>query len=399
MASCDSISMRICVMTSVYALSETDRNGSFLVESTRHLAHHGHDVRVFAPSYEGCADHIVQGVPVYRFRYFFRRWENLTHGQGAPHRIRNPFYLFVAFFYILAGLIHAARFCRREAFDVIHVHWPFPHGLWGYIAGRMRGAPMVLNFHGAEILLSRRFSFVKYFLRHAAKHARGIICNSTYTATEVSKLIDKPTHVIPFGCTVQPRPSMKDHSRDVKEILFAGRLIPRKGVDILIRAVPLIHQKVPVRLHVVGDGPMAKPWKDLTRQMELDSTILFHGVIENSELEKRYASADVFVLPALVDDHGDTEGLGVVLIEALSFGTPVVASNVGGIPDIVIQNETGLLVPPEDPESLAQAVIHVLMDTDLSNRLAEAGLKHVQTYFNWDRITRMITDVYKQAVV
>jgi len=90
--------MKVCLMTSVYALSESDRNGSFLVESTRYLKERGHEVKVFAPSYEGLGDHQIEGVDVHRFRYFFKKFENLTHGQGAPNRIRNPIYLFVAFF-------------------------------------------------------------------------------------------------------------------------------------------------------------------------------------------------------------------------------------------------------------------------------------------------------------
>src|SRR5947207_2657860 len=112
--------MKICLMTSVYALSENDRNGSFLVESAKHLRAQGVELHVFAPSYEGLKSHVVQGVPVHRFRYFFRKWENLTHMQGAPNRIRNPLYLIVAAFYILSGLVNAVSFCRRTKFDLIH---------------------------------------------------------------------------------------------------------------------------------------------------------------------------------------------------------------------------------------------------------------------------------------
>jgi glycosyltransferase involved in cell wall biosynthesis len=389
--------MKICLMTSVYALSETDRNGSFLVESTRHLLKDGHEVHVFAPSYESCPSHVVHGVPVYRFRYFFKPWENLTHGQGAPTRIRNPLYLFVAAFYVLFGLLHAIQFCRRHAFDVIHVHWPFPHGIWGYVAGKLSRTPMVLTFHGAEVLLAKRFFFVKYFLQHALRHASGVICNSTYTAKEVSRFSDKAPHVIPFGSTVTVRPSRKDHNRPEKEILFAGRLIQRKGLDVLIRAIPLISQDVSVNLHVVGDGPMAHAWQELSRRLGIASKVIFHGVVSNADLESRYASADVFVLPAIVDEQGDTEGLGIVLIEALSFMTPVIASDVGGISDIVIHRKTGLLVPQKDPQALAQALLALLTDKELANKTAEAGSVHVQEYFNWDRITHALAAVYRQA--
>ena len=389
--------MKICVMTSVYALSDDDRNGSFLVESTKHLVRRGHEVNVFAPSYAGQGDHRVNGVPVHRFRYFFPRWENLTHGQGAPNRIRNRFYLFVAFFYIVAGAISAIRFCRKKRFGLIHVHWPFPHGIWGFLAGRASGTPMVLTFHGAEILLSKKFFFVNYFLRHAIKHARAIICNSSYTAQEVARLTERPIAVIPFGCTVRDRPSIKKEIKERREILFAGRLIARKGLDYLLRAMPLIKKEIDVQLHVVGDGNMADAWKRLACHLGIGESVTFHGTVSNERLESLYEAADIFVLPAIVDDRGDTEGLGVVLIEALSFCTPAVASSVGGIPDIIVHEKTGLLVPQKDPEALANAVVRVLKDTVFAKRLAEEGLRRVRRYFDWDRITNDLIAVYQAA--
>ena len=390
--------MKICVITSVYALSETDRNGSFLVESIDYLRQIGHEVQVFAPSYEGCPSHQVRGIPVCRFRYFFRRWENLTHGQGAPNRIRNPFYLFIAFFYIILGAVAALRFCRKQQFDVIHVNWPFPHAIWGYLVWKMYRVPMVLTFHGAELLLSKKFFFVPPFIRHAAKHAKGLICNSSYTAKELQKYTDRPISIIPFGCTVVPKHSAKDSKKAVKDILFAGRLIARKGVSTLLRAVQSIDRQVPICLHIVGTGNMEEEWKRLAGELDKENRIIFHGLVSNELLEHLYSKADVFVLPAIVDDRGDTEGLGVVLVEALSFGTPVVASNVGGIPDVIIHNKTGLLVPQKDVNALSAAVVSVLRDESLAQKLTKEGLAHAESYFDWRRITALLDESYRKAV-
>lgn len=390
--------MRVCVMTSVYALSETDRHAAFLVESIDHLVRQGHQVEVFAPSYEGCPSHTVRGVPVHRFRYFPRRWENLTHGQGAPNRIRNPLYLVVAFFYILFGALAAIRFFRNNRFDLVHVNWPFPHGIWGYLVWKLYRIPMVLTFHGAELLLCRKFPFVKPFIRHAAKHARELICNSSYTASELARYTDKSIEIIPFGCTVTPRLSEKNLDKPIKDILFVGRLIARKGVDVLLRALPEIHEQLPVRLHIVGDGNLKEEWMELAEQLGLGPAVRFHGFVSNAELERLYAEADVFVLPAIVDDRGDTEGLGVVLVEALSFGTPVVASRVGGIPDVIIDQCTGLLVPPGNEQALAGAVVRLCRDRALATQVTRRGLAHAQDYFDWGRITRLTEAVYQRAL-
>ena len=390
--------MKIGVVTSVYALSDTDRHASFLVESTRQLIARGHEVKVFAPSYEGCPSHLVHGVAVHRFRYFPRRWENLTHGEGAPNRIRNPLYLFVAAFYILFGLIGLLRFCRAERFDVLHVHWPFPHGIWGLASARLFGVPLVLTFHGAELLLTRRFPFVAPVLRLICRGADGIVCNSNFTAGQVGRYTRKPVSVIPFGATVASRPVTREPDKAVKDILYVGRLIERKGVADLIDAMPRILQRMPVRLHIVGDGPLGEPWRARAAAARLSAVVTFHGVVPNETLEALYAASDLFVLPAIVDDRGDTEGQGVVLVEAMSFAMPVVACEVGGIPDVVLSGVTGLLVPQRSPDALAEAVVAILSDPALAARFGAAGLAHARDHFSWDRTTGLLEAVYRNAV-
>ena len=391
--------MKVCLVTSVYALSENDRHASFLVESTRHLMRSGCEVKVFAPSYHGCSSHSVQGVSVHRFRYFWpKRWENLTHGAGAPNRIRNPLYLFVAAFYILFGFIGLLRFCRNEQFDLLHVHWPFPHGLWGLAAARLFGIPMVLTFHGAELLLARRYGFVKPVLRLICRNAAALVCNSTFTAGQVRLYSDKPVSVIPFGATVATRVVARDPVKAVKDILCVGRLIERKGIAYLIDAMPRVLEHVQARLHIVGDGPLGRALRARAEASSASAAICFHGIISNEALETLYAECDLFVLPAIVDDRGDTEGQGVVLVEAMSFATPIVASRVGGIPDVVLSDVTGILVPERDPNALAAAIVDVLSDPALAARMGADGLTHARTYFDWDRATRLLEAVYQAAM-
>jgi glycosyltransferase involved in cell wall biosynthesis len=391
--------MNILVVTSVYALSETDRNGSFLVASVRHLKDRGHNLTVFAPSYEGCPSHAIDGIEVHRFRYFLRSGENLTHGQGAPSRIRNPLYLFVACFYVLAGLVEIGRFSARRRFDIVHVHWPFPHGAWGLVARRFCRGALVLNFHGAELLLANTFSIVEPILRVFCRRADAIICNSNYVARRVKTLVDREISVIPFGTTVNaPARRAAVPAAPVRSILFVGRLIPRKGVDVLLEAAARVLQRVAVRIEIVGDGVMRGEWMALADSLGIGSVTTFHGFVANDELERFYSSADVFVLPAVEDDRGDTEGLGVVLVEALSFRIPIVASDVGGISDVIQHGRTGLLVPQRDASALADAVVRLLIDDELARRLSGEGLRHATAYLSWSRITANIERVYQGAI-
>lgn len=386
--------MKVLVVTSVYALSETDRNGSFLVEAVRHLKRRGHEVTVLAPSYEGRSNHLIDEVPVHRFRYFFKKWENLTHMEGAPNRIQNPLYLFIAFFYIIAGLVAAVRLAWRDRFDVIHAHWPFPHGVWAVAAGRMSGARVVLTFHGAELLLARKFPFIRPVIRFVVRRAYGVTTNSTFTARQVLDIVDCNVNVVPFGTTVEAIAAAKCHAKPVKDIMFAGRFIARKGVDYLIRAMPAIVERVPCHLHLVGGGPKEEEWRRLAEELGVRQLLTFHGVVPNEILGELYRRADVFVLPAIIDRRGDTEGLGVVLVEALSFGTPVVATDVGGIPDVVIDGVTGRLVPEKSAAALADAVVDLLAKPDCAEAMSVRGLAHARSYFDWGRIMDLTERVY-----
>jgi glycosyltransferase involved in cell wall biosynthesis len=113
-------------------------------------------------------------------------------------------------------------------------------------------------------------------------------------------------------------------------------------------------------------------------------------------LNKYYSACDCFVLPAVVDSEGNTEGLGVVLIEALSFRKPVVASALGGIVDVINHEKTGLLVPEKDSPALAAAITRVLTDEELARRLGEEGFRFVREYFNWDRIISRWIELYAE---
>ncbi|GAA3915318.1 glycosyltransferase family 4 protein [Litoribacillus peritrichatus] len=390
--------MKLCLFTSVYAMSDIDKHAAFLVESNKHLMSRGHEIHVLAPSYEGLKSHTVRGVKVHRFRYFFKRWEHLTHTEGAPNRVGNPFYLFVAVFYVLAGLIAAIRLCRKEKFDLVHVHWPFPHGVWGVAVKWLTGTPIAFVFHGAELLLAKRFFFVEPCLKFFIRRASALMCNSNFTAGQLRKITDKPIDIIPYGCSVNARDDIEKPKNIKKKLLFVGRIIERKGLPFLLQAIPLVNEKVEVHLDIVGLGKAKEECERLAQALNIEDQVTFHGFVEDDELEQMYADADVFVLPSVVDNKGDTEGLGVVLVEALSFKTPVVASDVGGISDVIINEKTGLLVEERSAESLASAIVKILTDETLAATVVDQGLKHAQHYFSWQRIVEKVDSVSQRVI-
>ena len=124
--------------------------------------------------------------------------------------------------------------------------------------------------------------------------------------------------------------------------------------------------------------------------------IVFTGKLSPEALANEYKTANVFTLPAIVDSKGDTEGLGVVLIEAMELGLPIVASNVGGIPDVVIDGETGILVPEKDPEALANAYKRLASNPELISQLLAGSQKRINECFTWDGIIERQIAVYNR---
>jgi glycosyltransferase involved in cell wall biosynthesis len=393
-------SKKVCVVGSVYPRRHDDPEVPWMRRTLALLKERGWDVCVFAPSFEGLRSHEIDGIRVHRFRYFFRSSENLTHDGGAPTKVRSLRYKLISIPYILAGMVGLAALHRREKFDVLHVHWPFPHGLFALFARLFQPTKIVLNFHGASLLLGERFPFVNRVLDHCLARADAVVANSSFTVARIRAVRDVDVTIVPYGAAVRPDAIPHKPRTDAPLVFAVGRMIERKGFAHLIAAMPAVRARVPgARLVIASDGPLRG---ELTRQADdlgLSECVRFPGKVSDEELGRLFTEAAVFAMPSIVDSRGDTEGLGVVVIEAISYGCPVVATAVGGIPDLVKDGVTGRLVPQRDPAALAQAIIDVLTDSEFASRLAAGGLRHVNAEYDWKSVIDRLEGVYRRVGV
>jgi glycosyltransferase involved in cell wall biosynthesis len=258
---------------------------------------------------------------------------------------------------------------------------------------------MVATCHGAELAMARRSRFVAGVLRRSLLDADVVSCNSSHTRSEIERLSGRAATVIPYGATVLARGGRGGRApNDPALLLFSGRLIQRKGVDYLIRALPRVLERRPVKLLVTGEGDRRREWEELAAELGLGDKVEFLGFVTNARLAELYESCDAYVHPAIFDDNKDTEGLGVVLVEALANRCPVVASRVGGIVDVIVDEETGLLVPEKDERALADAIVRLLDDPELARRLGDAGREFALKHFDWERITDETENLYFRAL-
>ncbi len=391
---------RVLVISSVYPTTPDGNHGAFIRETVLQMRSSlGIRFTIFAPAYEGSQTHNLDDIEIYRFRYFFKRFENLVR-DGAPTKLqKQPLYILVAFAYLVLGAWQLFWLCKKQKPDLLHVNWPFPHGLMAYPVNKLLGIPMLFSFHGAELLLAKKFKFVGAILRWQIPMAKSVTANSSFTQALIHKLYNGEVTVIPYGLTIKPKaPSTKYPEGDTK-LLFVGRLDERKGLRYLLDALPSVLSKHPIRLRIVGKGILEDEIKQQCQEQKLEKIVDFLGFVSKEELANEYASCNIFVLPAIVDSKGDTEGLGIVMIEALAHEKPVIASDVGGIVDVIQSGITGLLVNEKDPEALSQAIIELIDNPIRAKELGRQGLKDIQVRFGWTRLILLWQDVFAKALI
>jgi glycosyltransferase involved in cell wall biosynthesis len=387
-------SMKVLFVATAYKRHEHDIITPWMVQLIQRLRQHKVAVSVFTSSYKGLKNQIIDNVPVYRFRYFLRKYEYLTHEQTAVDRFgQNWFNVFLSLFYVIFGTIALVRLVRIRHFDIVHINWPFPHIIFGLAAKAVSRTRILSTFYGLEIRwLKKKFPFLVKPFAALINRSDMITAISRHTAAELDKIVNKKIEIIPFSISISEK---KTATADHKKIIFVGRHVERKGVDVLIKAFHRVHKTIPHDLIIIGDGPEKKTWENLADKLGISRRVTFTGWISDKKLTEYYRNCSFFVLPAIYDKHGDTEGLGVVMIEAMSFAKPVIASHAGGITDVVDHGENGLLVPPGDVQALAQAISTLAKDTRLSKKMGRRAKELIDERFNWDKIVKSLISLYE----
>ncbi|HEY7472726.1 MAG TPA: glycosyltransferase family 4 protein [Gemmatimonadota bacterium] len=389
--------MRILHVVTAWPRDPEDVITPWLVTLAERQAARGHDVDVLAPAWRGLRDDGGAGVSVRRFRYAPARWERLTHEETVPDRLqRHPAYLGLVPGYLAAGVTAAWRLGRARRYDVVHVHWAVPHGLAGWAAARAAASALVTTFYGAEIRWAeKRFPPARAFLRWYCRRSRLVAISESTKAMIAPYVGGRPIEVIPYGVPLPGSDPAADPAAvpHPPRILFVGRLVARKGVDRLLEALARIADRA-WRLEIVGFGPEQGPLEARARALGLSERVSFLGRVTSDEIVEAYGRASCFVLPATLDERADTEGLGVVLLEAMSYGVPVVATRRGGIVDVVDDGRTGLLVE-DDPASLAAGIASLLDDPARGRALGVQGRARVRERFGWDSILDRLDAVYR----
>lgn len=333
---------------------------------------------------EGYKEEIIENVKVYRLPYLFKI-------SSTPV---NPFWQNT----ILSIII-------KERPDVINGHMPVP-----YIADiACRAAcreriPFVLTYQndlvGTNTLLKLFSKFYYYWLgiKTLRLSQKIIVTSENYArSSPYLRKFKSKLEIVPPGVDVQ-KMRIDREVKDGKQILFAGQLnraSQHKGLNYLIRSMKTVTRAIKdARLVVVGTGDYIHHYRNMAIACGLQDKIEFAGFVKDEELPGYYGKSSVVVLPS----YNRAEGFGIVLLEAQACGTPVIGTSVGGIPGALKDGETGLLVPPGDPERLAEAIIRILKDDTLARQLGHNGRNWVTQELTWEKSAQKTFHIFQEVV-
>ncbi len=356
----------------------------------------GHRVTILAPHAPNIArEERIRGVRFVRFAYAPESWQTLTDGGSAMVKLKhNPLKAILIPLLVLGQAFALWRLLRAESFDVLHSHWLLPQGLVGGLLARRFKVAHVCMVHGADVF-SLQHPLLRWCKRQAIMRTKTIIVNSSATATRVRELdADSAPQVIPVGATpaqgaIVP---LADRSGWLQpDLLFVGRLFEGKGLRYLLQALAEVPH---ARLRVFGEGPDRAAMETLAHAYGISPRVRFEGSAPHQSILQAMRSAHLFIAPS-IRMAGWEEAQGNAIAEAMLHGVPVIASDVGGIPDAVQHERTGLLVPEQNPKALSDAIHRLLADQPLAQGLADAALAHASAHFNRYESAKQISALYE----
>jgi glycosyltransferase involved in cell wall biosynthesis len=346
------------------------------VKWVRHFINQGHQVSLisFKPTeIEGADFHLIKkNVPVI-----------IDHNVPVMAKLGYLFYPKK-----IKNLIHSIKP------DILHAHWATSYGL---MAAYSDYHPLIVSAWGRDVYKAQTHSFIyRRLLKYVFSRADYITATSEHLTQTAQQFVPhqlKQVLHIPFGVDVNQFILKRSRPSSQIKIGYIKKLEPYYGCEYLIRGFSKIESHYPhIRLIIVGDGSEKERLIRLSHQLDLDNTVDFRGEIPHDEIVKSYHEMDIIVIPSII------ESFGVVALEASACGIPVIASNIQGLRETVNDSETGFLIPPRDPDSVAEKLDILIKSHKLRKEMGKRGRKFVEDHYSWDNIAGQMESLYLKCL-
>lgn len=280
----------------------------------------------------------------------------------------------------LPKAVALGRWCRREKIDHIHGEFAGHPATAAMIASRISGVPFSFSAHANDIIVSHALLVDK---ARAARFVRSISrFNITYL-TQIKGFPAEKLHLVRCGVTrtTLDTAGPTEPAANGLQILYVGSLIEKKGVGNLIEALAILPVGLAWQCRILGGGNLAGQLAARAAELGLTNSITFEGPKPAEDVAKAYQAAHVVVVPSIVGEQGRVEGIPVVIMEALAHARPVIASALSGIPELVEDGVTGLLVEPGNPQAIRDALVRVAGDWGAAAAIGQRGRERIRTEY------------------
>jgi len=388
--------MRLLVLTTSYPSSAYPASGIYIKRMLHQLPKR-FEVTVLAPACDRPLDSPIppQGIKVRPVRYAPRSWQILSHRPGGiPAALREQPWAWGLVPLFLVSMLIATILHARNA-DLIHAHWSFSGWLAG-MAGRWVGVPVITSLHGSDVRLAAKNRFFRKLIQWAFFLNQRIVCVGNDLAERVGPWVPDGRHkivVIPNGVEM-PSESAGKRSRSGFTVTVIGNLIALKQVEVIIRAFSsLTESDHRPRLVIVGAGPEMERLRSLAGDLSIGDRVRFTGYLPPEQVSDELAGSDLLVLASA------GEARSSAVLEAMAAGVPVVASDIEGVRELVVDGERGLLFPVGDVGRLAVCIQRIMNEPELGWRLAVNARQWLQAErLSWENCAARQAALYGEVI-
>ena len=396
--------MKVLVLSHMYPSVLNEMNGIFVHEQVKTLAEKGVEVQVVSPviwapfpinclsskwkNYSNIPKRtIYEGINIWHPRYlaFPRSWFFASSGKRMYYGMRNL----------------VTKIYQEFQFDLVHAHVALPDGFSAIMLSKAFNKPFIVTIHGEDLQITLyKGKGCKKALYKVFKNTRRVIAVSNKLKKIAKANIGFIEKIMVIGNGVFVNNLTHDTNKiktknylNQKNILSVSNLITSKGIDFNLQAVALLIDKYPdLKYQIIGDGPEKDCLKKLAVDLGINDRVEFLGRLAHKEVIKYMAKADIFSLPSW------NEGFGVVYIEAMSQGRPVIGCKGEGIEDFVEDRKTGILVKPKNVDSLVKAIDYLLSNIDKAQAIGERAQRFILKNYTWEKNAEKTIKVYKEVL-
>ena len=405
---------KLCIVTHSYPRFDGDWRSNFIESLARSYARNGADVTVFVPYAIRFEREPVdaEGVKIVSYRYLpFRSLHTIGYGHSMKSDLKiDPWHLLIMPFLLIIGIVRFAILLRREKFDLIQAHWAVPNALIAVFGRALVFSPAKIftSFPGSDVTVITQLGWFGKLLGRIIARSDFLSCNSSDLKEDLVKagLAEEKIDFVIYGVdderirfSEEGRAALRNSwnvSDDETVLLLIGRFVPKKGFSAAFRAMKYIAEHTKhVKLIVVGDGPLKDEYLSILENDRTGSFVKFIGEIPTPELGNFYSACDIFLMPSR---RLPSDGLNVVVPEAMACARPIVASHVGGNDLVVFDGFNGYLHEENDPKQLAECVVRLIKDPAKRKELGDHSLKLVRERFTWRAITNRYLATYRETV-